>query len=68
MEYIIYCDESDADGQFYGNFYGGMLVRSPDLEQTVELLESKKAELNLQRELKWQRVTGNYLDKYLGNL
>ncbi|HBX38315.1 MAG TPA: hypothetical protein DEG76_13945 [Pseudohongiella sp.] len=65
MEYIIYCDESDADGQFYGNFYGGMLVRSPDLEQTVELLESKKAELNLQRELKWQRVTGNYLDKYL---
>lgn len=66
MEYVIYCDESDADGQYYGNFYGGLLVRSPDLEKAVSALEAKKAELNLLRELKWQRVTANYLEKYLG--
>ncbi|MDO8908459.1 MAG: DUF3800 domain-containing protein [Pseudohongiella sp.] len=65
MEYVIYCDESDSSGQYYGNFYGGLLVRSSDLISTIEALESKKTELNLERELKWQRVTGNYLDKYL---
>lgn len=65
MEYVIYCDESDSVGQYYGNFYGGLLVRSTDIEVAVRALEAKKAELNLERELKWQRVTSNYLDKYL---
>ena len=26
MEYIIYMDESNDKGPFYGNFYGGALV------------------------------------------
>jgi hypothetical protein len=27
-EYIIFCDESDASGKYYSNFYGGVLVGS----------------------------------------
>ena len=25
-EYLVFCDESDASGRFYSNFYGGVLV------------------------------------------
>ncbi|MEE2731728.1 MAG: DUF3800 domain-containing protein [Pseudomonadota bacterium] len=63
-EYIIYCDESDESGRFYSDFYGGLLVRSNDLEAVCRQLTQKKQELNLQKELKWQRVTPNYLSKY----
>lgn len=65
MEYIIYCDESDAKGQHFSNFYGGLLVRSCDLKEITDTLVAKKEELNLFRELKWQRLTSNYLDKYM---
>ena len=64
MEYIIYCDESDSLGQFYSNFYGGILVRSSHLQEVSEALTEKKKELNLDKELKWQRITTNYLGKY----
>lgn len=65
MEYVIYCDESDSAGRYYGNFYGGLLVRSSELSTVIRELEAKKVGLNLEKELKWQRVTENYLDKYL---
>ena len=58
MEYIIYTDESDKRGKYYSNFYGGLLVRSPDLQPVIARLEQRKAELNLHREVKWQKVTG----------
>jgi len=64
LEYIIYTDESDKRGKFFSNFYGGLLVRSSDLQPAIERLEQRKAELNLHREVKWQKVTGNYLAKY----
>jgi hypothetical protein len=63
-EYVIYCDESESKGSYFSNFYGGVLVRSSDLIGTVALLEHRKAELNLHREIKWQKVTATYLDKY----
>ena len=65
MEYIIYCDESDGSGKFYANFYGGLLIRSSDFDEVKETLIQKKKKLNLEKELKWQRVTSNYLDKYI---
>lgn len=65
MEFVIYCDESDGDGKYYANFYGGLLVRSTHLDEIKNELAKKKKELNLDRELKWQRVTSNYLDKYI---
>ena len=26
MEYIIYCDESDSNGKYYSDFFGGVHV------------------------------------------
>ncbi|MGD6804469.1 MULTISPECIES: hypothetical protein [Rossellomorea] len=65
MQYIIYCDESEKTGKFYGNFYGGALVRSTDFHIVKNTLEDKKVSLNLLGEVKWQKVTPNYLEKYV---
>lgn len=64
-EYIIYCDESDKRGDYYSNFYGGALVRSSDFESVIKILSDKKTELNMLKEVKWERITGNYCDKYI---
>lgn len=63
-EYIIYCDESEKKGARYSNFYGGALVRYDDINRIIDILEQKKHELNLHNEVKWQKVTSNYLSKY----
>jgi hypothetical protein len=65
LEYVIYTDESEKKGKFYSNFYGGVLVRSPDLQPVIYRLETCKAQLNLHREVKWRKVTENYLEKYV---
>jgi hypothetical protein len=64
LEYIIYADESEEDGPFFSNFYGGLLVRSPDLKSVVGCLEASKEELRLGGKAKWQKVTPQYLEKY----
>lgn len=64
MEYVIYADESTARGRFYSNFYGGVMVRSVDLEDIKQALSQEKQQLNLHGEVKWSKVTANYLDKY----
>lgn len=63
--YIIYCDESDKKGKYFSNFFGGVLLKTRDQEAIQSLLVEKKAELNLYREIKWQKVTENYLEKYI---
>lgn len=62
--YIIYSDESDKKGKYYSNFFGGVLLKAEDREEIDALLNEKKIELNLNREIKWDRVTANYLEKY----
>ena len=64
MEYIIYCDESVSDGIYYTDFFGGVLVCNTDYDVIKDALNAKKLELNLHGEIKWVKVTGNYLDKY----
>lgn len=64
MEYIIYCDESVSDGKYYTDFFGGVLVRNIHIDAIREALDAKKQELNLSGEIKWVKVTGNYLEKY----
>jgi hypothetical protein len=64
-EYIIYCDESEERGEFFSDFYGGALVRGEDIAGVVAAIKRKKAELNLHREVKWQRVTEQYEAKYI---
>lgn len=63
-QYTIFLDESSKKGRFYSNFYGGALVKSSDREALENELAGKATELNLHNELKWTRVTGNYLEKY----
>ena len=53
MEYVIYCDESLGKGQYYSDFFGGALVKSSDFENVKAILESHKAALNLNNEIKW---------------
>jgi len=65
-EYIIYADESVARGMYYSNFYGGLLVRSADLNRVVDTLTQEKEHLHFFGELKWQKVSSNYLEKYIG--
>lgn len=38
LQYIIYMDESGKDGRYFGNFYGGALVRSTDFERVVKTI------------------------------
>jgi hypothetical protein len=65
VEYLIYCDESIAKGKYFSNFYGGALVHSQDLEEIEEALQSCRDRLRLDKEMKWSKVTTQYLDKYL---
>ncbi|MBE6429018.1 MAG: DUF3800 domain-containing protein [Planctomycetaceae bacterium] len=64
-ELVIYTDESEKTGRYYSNFYGGLLVRACDIEPIISTLETKKLELNLLKEVKWVKVTENYLEKYM---
>lgn len=64
-ELVIYTDESDKEGEYFSNFYGGVLVRSRDLATVIAQLEVCKREQNLLQEIKWGKVTANYLDKYI---
>ncbi|MAC77137.1 MAG: hypothetical protein CML66_03645 [Rhodobacteraceae bacterium] len=63
--YIIYSDESDKKGKYYSNFFGGVMLKAEDREEINAILNSKKLELNLNREIKWEKVTANYLEKYM---
>lgn len=64
-EYIVYCDESIKKGPYYSNFYGGAVVSSSDYNEVVRILNEKKNSLNLFNEIKWTKVTANYLEKYI---
>lgn len=63
-EYILYADESIEKGALFSNFFGGLLVSSQDQKAVISALEAEKLCLNLRGEVKWQRVTLNYLQKY----
>lgn len=64
-EYILYCDESDGKGKYFSNFYGGAILSSKKQELINQELLAVKKEQNLLSEVKWQKVTANYLDKYI---
>lgn len=64
-EYIIFCDESESDGKFYSNFYGGLMVGSSQYDRITTRFENLKSDLNLNAEVKWSKVTHAYLGKYL---
>jgi len=64
-EYIIFCDESERVGDFYSNFYGGVMVPGSDYKMISAKLNRVKSSQNLTGEVKWEKVSaGPYLDKY----
>lgn len=63
-EYILFCDESDKRGDYYSNFYGGLLVGVSQYQATTDRLNAVKEKLNLFNEVKWNKVTSQYLEKY----
>ncbi len=65
---IISADESDKKGRHFSNFYGGALINASDRQEISDLLNEKKAELNLGNELKWERISTNYVEKYIAFL
>lgn len=64
-QYLIYADESHRKGKFYSNFYGGALVNYKKIDYINNKLNLKKEELGLFSEVKWTKVTEQYLDKYI---
>lgn len=64
-ELVIYCDESTKKGKYFSNFYGGCLVRSEHLDHCRSVMEKTKASLGFDKEVKWRRVTENYLQRYV---
>ena len=64
-QYLIYADESPRKGKYFSNFYGGALVSYNELKKINEKLNNKKKELGLGQEVKWTKVTEQYLDKYI---
>jgi hypothetical protein len=64
-EYILFCDESVKEGKFYSNFYGGVLVPASAYEAASRRLNGTKLRLHFMGEVKWQKVTSNYLSKYM---
>ena len=64
--YIIYCDESDKKGEFYSHFYGGALIEASKQAAIHDELQAVKDRLNIfDGEMKWQRITAPYADKYI---
>jgi len=63
-EFILFCDESDRHGKYYSNFYGGVIVGSSQYQRITKRLNDTKADLNLYQEVKWEKVTEQYLEKY----
>lgn len=63
--FLIYCDESVEKGRYYSHFYGGALIKWRDRERISNLLQEKKTSLNLHGEVKWTKITTNYLQKYI---
>lgn len=61
----IFSDESEKEGTYFANFYAGALVVGSDLAEIEAVLNARKRDLHLDHEIKWQRVTANYLSKYI---
>jgi len=64
-EYIIYADESESNGRYFSHFYGGALVRSQHEEEVIAALNCAKEAQNLLGEIKWSKVSDQYLSKYM---
>ncbi|QCE34617.1 hypothetical protein FAI40_04245 [Acetobacteraceae bacterium] len=64
MHYLIYCDESAADGAFYSDFYGGGILLEKDRQKMEKSFLLCKESYKIQGEMKWSKVTPYALEAY----
>lgn len=63
--YYIWLDESDKEGKYYSNFYGGILIDSEAYGEVLRLSQIEIAKVGLaNEEIKWQKVNSYTFDKY----
>ncbi|MCH5218408.1 MAG: DUF3800 domain-containing protein [Muribaculaceae bacterium] len=60
----IWLDESDRHGEFYSNFYGGILVPSRYYPEVLARMRGVVAKANINDEIKWQKVNEYHFEKY----
>ena len=63
-EYWIFADESVQDGRLFSNFFGGCIVPARLHADIENRLRIHKAKIGFLKELKWQRVTEQWLAGY----
>lgn len=63
--YYVWFDESDKEGAYYSNFYGGILVDSKNYEKVMTMSKTFVQELGITEEIKWQKVNEHWYEKYL---
>ena len=61
----IWLDESDRHGEFYSNFYGGILIPSRHHREVLERMRSIVEVTGIKDEVKWQKVNDFHYEKYL---
>lgn len=61
----IWLDESDKKGQYYSNFYGGILIKSDDLPQVLAESQDLLEKLGIWEEIKWQKVNKHTFESYM---
>ena len=60
----IWLDESDRQGEFYSNFYGGILVNSRFYREVLSRMRNVVAKANINDEIKWQKVNEYHFERY----
>ncbi|MCC5835625.1 MAG: DUF3800 domain-containing protein [Opitutales bacterium] len=63
-EYIILCDESDQNGSFYSNFFGGVIVGGSAWQRVSTRLLRAKSTAGIQSEVKWSKVSPYDVARY----
>ena len=64
MHYLWF-DESDKEGEFYTNFYGGILIESKNVDLVTNLIVDTFDVLDIKEEVKWQKVNAYTYEKYI---
>lgn len=64
-QYFIWCDESDRDGKYYTNFYGGILIQSEHYDFVISKIQKKLNELEIKEEIKWSKTNQFNFENYI---
>lgn len=60
----IWLDESDKKGQYFSNFYGGILIDSQYYDEINNDLKQLIVSLGIDEEIKWQKVNAYTFERY----